>query len=62
MLVAPHRNVEKGCYLEFKRRPAPTPLQIKNKGKREGLSYFENENKFSAGEIGTKNIMCVTII
>ena len=62
MLAAPHGNVEKGGYVEFKHRPALSPHQIKSKGKREGLSYFGKKNKCSAHEIGTKNIMCVTII
>lgn len=39
-------------------QPSP-PNQIKSKGKREGLSYFEK--KINAHETGTKNIMCVTV-
>lgn len=59
MLAAPHGNVEKGGYVEFKCRPALSPHRIKSKGKREGLSYLGKKN---AHETGTKNIMCVTII
>lgn len=61
MLAAPHGNAGNGGYGEFKWRPVLSPHQIKSKGKREGLSYFE-KNKFSTCEMGTKNIMCVIII
>lgn len=62
MLAAPHGNVEKGGYAEFKCTPALSPNQIKARGKKKVFYILGKKKKFSTHEIGTKNIMCVTII